>query len=167
MGRGYTIQRATNTGFTQNLTTFTSPTPTFADFTAVAGTRYWYRVRATQPPAVNGALSTSVNLTPSAPATPGALTLTTTAPPAPALASITLTWTGGGGVAAGSYTIQRANNAGFTGAITVSPVAGVPGTQRTFTDTGLTRNTRFWYRIQAVNGYGVSGFRTANIRTPV
>jgi hypothetical protein len=45
---GFTIQRATNAGFTANLTTFTvgANVVTYSDTAVVRGTSYWYRVRA-------------------------------------------------------------------------------------------------------------------------
>ncbi|HET9656127.1 MAG TPA: hypothetical protein VFP72_12280 [Kineosporiaceae bacterium] len=164
----YTVIRATNSTFTTGWTTFTTNTASYTDTTIVVGTRYYYRVQATYPsinglPAAASNLSASVNLTVRAPSTPGNLTLTATAVAGPpASANVNLTWTAGTG--AGSYVIQRSTSSTFA---TVQATLTVSGTTLNYTDTGLARNTRYYYRIQAVNGAGASGWRTGSVRTPL
>lgn len=63
-----------------------------------------------------------------------------------------------------SYTIQRATNAGFTTGLTTLTV-----TQgSSFTSTGLTANTTYWFRIQASSGTAAttSGFSSVSVTTP-
>lgn len=62
---GFKIQRATNNGFTQNLTNLNAPanSTTFTDSTVVAGTRYYYRI-STYNAAGSSANSVTVSLIP-------------------------------------------------------------------------------------------------------
>jgi hypothetical protein len=164
---GFQVQRATNTAFTAGLTTFTSGLPTISDTTAVLGTRYSYRVRATQP-GINGAWSARITFTPAVP--PRASTLTaTTAATGPGQAGVTLTWTQTvSPITVGGFVLERATNSTFTANLTVV-APNVAAAVRTFTDTGLARNTRYYYRIRTVNSYGyqANNWRGTNIRTPV
>jgi hypothetical protein len=164
---GYQVQRATNTAFTANLGTFTTGLPTLTDTTAVRGTRYYYRVRATQP-GVFGAWSARITFTPAWP--PRANTLTaTTAATGPGQARVTLTWTQTvAPITVGGFIIERATNAAFTANLVVLS-STVPAADRTYTDTGLARNTRYYYRIRTFNSYGYqnNSWRGTNIRTPV
>ena len=61
---------------------------------------------------------------------------------------ITLTWTASTGAA--SYTLYRSNSSGTE----TSYLTGLAGT--TFTDTGLTNGTKYYYQITAVNTAGES-----------
>jgi phosphodiesterase/alkaline phosphatase D-like protein len=51
------------------------------------------------------------------------------------------------------FTIERATNSTFTTGYSTTTVAAVNGTgARTFTVTGLSRNTKYYFRIRANNG---------------
>ena len=166
----YTVIRATNAAFTTGWTTFTTPTASFTDTTVVVGTRYYYRVQATYPtangvPAGASNLSASVNLTVRAPAAPGNLRLTATRVTVPVSANVTVSWSQSTTTATvGGFVLQRSTSATFA---TVDATIPLAASARSYVDTGLARNTRYYYRIQAVNGAGSSGWTTGNLRTPV
>jgi FtsP/CotA-like multicopper oxidase with cupredoxin domain len=151
----YTIQRATNTGFTAGLKTY-SPAgvgTTFVDNTGLVGnTRYYYRVR-TLNPVGTSAWSNVVNFQFPAPLAPTGLAVTGSSAVAPL--SITLSWTNNALDAIG-FTIQRATNTNFTqGLATFSPA----GLGTTFiNNTGLVANTRYYYRVRALNSYAFSAW---------
>ncbi len=148
---GVTIQRATNTGFTTGLTTFTAVagTTVYTDTTPAWNTRYYYRVALTNA-AGNSAWSNVVNLTtpkgavPLAPTNLAAGTLTTR--------SVVLTWTING--ANTGVVIQRAANAAFTGTITTTTVNTANLATRTMT--GLRTKTTYYYRVMEKNANGNS-----------
>jgi len=76
---------------------------------------------------------------------------------------VILTWTDNSGNETG-FTIQRATNATFTsGLSSVQVGAGVT----TLTQSGLNRNTRYWYRIRANNGPYVSSAWTNATPFPI
>ena len=75
--------------------------------------------------------------------------------------SIVINWTSGDSDGTG-YILQRATNSGFTTGLTTI----YTGSNLTFTDTGLTTGTTYYYRIvsTAIN-FNNSGYRTANHTT--
>jgi len=79
------------------------------------------------------------------PAAPGASAITTT--------GLTLNWPAVGG--ATSYTVQRATNVNFTGAVT-TPAGGA-----SLNVTGLTAGTTYWFRVSATAGTGSSAYSSA------
>jgi hypothetical protein len=73
--------------------------------------------------------------------------------------TVTLTWNAGGG--ATSYTVGRSSSSG--GPYTT---AGTPATS-TFTDSGLTNGTTYYYVVSATNSAGTSGNSTPVAATPI
>jgi alpha-tubulin suppressor-like RCC1 family protein len=66
-----------------------------------------------------------------------------------------------------SRTEQGFRIARTVGAAAWAPLAEVPANTTRFTDTGLTPNTRYRYRVQAYNGGGTSAFATSTaVKTP-
>jgi FtsP/CotA-like multicopper oxidase with cupredoxin domain len=119
------------------------------DTTVTAGTTYTYRVAATS---VAGPSPYSNSATVAVPPVPAAPTSFTAAngPSAPGnRRSVILNWTASS-VNVTQFTIQRATNPGFTGPSLVTMVA--PASARTLTQTGLARNTAYYFRIRADNG---------------
>jgi len=155
---GYVIERSPSGagGWTQVGTTATNVTA-FSDTGLAAGTIYYYRVRAN---GVGGssAYSNTSNATtmPATPATPTNLlaqALTTT--------SIMLTWTDNASNETG-YKIERSLDG-----ITWSQVATVGANVTTYTNTGLTKNKKYYYRVVAYNGAGNSAYsNVATATTP-
>ena len=166
---GFVIQRATDAGFTTNLTTFNGSTSTpasaygvnvtFADTTVNAATSYYYRVLATNvvgygngypQMTANSAYSTAISVGP----TPAAPTSFTAA--AASSTQVNLTWTNN--AAGASIVIQRATNSTFTAGLTVINLA--TGTTA-YSNTGLTASTPYYYRIYALNGTSASTMTNA------
>ena len=148
---GFRIQRATNTGFTAGLTTFTVGTnvKTYTDTTVLTKTKYYYRVLAFNAIG-NSAYSNVVNLTtagqlPAAPSNLATGTVTGT--------SIALTWTDNATNETG-FVIQRATNATFKTGL-VSATVKTPNLT-TYTRTGLARNRTYYFRVAAKNAAGNS-----------
>jgi titin len=157
---GFTLERATNTGFTAGLTmvsnTIAPTSLTYTDFTVVANTSYYYRVRAN-----NGTPSAWSNTT-------GPITTNIpTRPQNPVVSNILqtevkLSWTDLSGNE-GGFQVQWATNNGFTAnlrSVNVGPnVATTPVT-------GLSPRTRYYFRVRAFNGAGNSQWsQTANATT--
>ena len=152
---GFQIQRARDVAFTIGLTTFlVGPnTQAFTDTTVAVKTTYYYRVSAFN---FSGFSANTPSVTATTPGQlPGTPTgLAVTVPGAPAgRTSLILNWTApaSGGPVTG-YTIQRSPN-GKSQWSTLGTTAAV-----TYTNTGLTPNTTYYYRVQAYNADGTSGF---------
>ncbi len=168
---GFTIQRATNAGFTTGLTTFTTPglVTTYTDTTAVAGTPYFYRVLAN-----NTVGDTAVYAAP----TLGYPSLTVSSAPSgtvivgPPAAPSLVTMTGGGvGVAIVvhwrdnanneiNFTVARATAAGgpWTNQTTTSPAVAGTGGNGSYTDNRGVPGRTYWYQVQATNAFGASAW---------
>jgi FtsP/CotA-like multicopper oxidase with cupredoxin domain len=151
--QGFTIQRALNSSFTQSATTFGvgAGVSTFTNTSVVKLTKYYYRVRAYNASG-NSAWSNTANAT-----TPGII------PAAPTnlrvtgrtRTSISLAWTDNATNESGFY-IQRRNGAGVWAIIVT-----LPANTTTYTNTGLTPNKSYLYRIAAYNADGTTGYTNA------
>jgi FtsP/CotA-like multicopper oxidase with cupredoxin domain len=158
---GFTIQRSTNSAFTNINATFTTGAGvvTYTDTTVAAVTTYYYRVRASNTAGTSGWSNVATVSTPSPfPATPSGLTAT-----AQSTTSILLGWTDNATNETG-FTIQRSSSSAFSGTPTSFTVgAGVV----TFTDTTATVLTTYYYRVRATNAAGASAWsNVANVTTP-
>jgi hypothetical protein len=157
---GYRIQRATNIGFTNGLSTVTvgANIQTFTTGTLQTNTSYYFRVQA-----YNASGSSAwVN------ATPFPLTNGLTAPIAPSnvqavntntpeTLSVNVTWTDNATNETG-YRIQRATNSTFTTGLVTKTV----GANTTIFNTGnLNRRTNYYFRVQAYNAAGPSAYVNA------
>jgi hypothetical protein len=162
---GFVVERAANGGaFAQ----IAAPGPrtgtgnvSYTDTTVTAGNTYTYRVKA-----VNGLVSSTYSNTVSAavllPAAPSSLRVT--AARAGFTDSVTLNWTDNANNET-SFTIQRSTNATFTA--NVINTNNVPANAVTYTQTGVSRTTTFYYRIRAVNSVGTSAWsNVVNVTTP-
>jgi fibronectin type 3 domain-containing protein len=120
----------------------------FTDTGLTNGREYFYHVQAFN--TVGGsALSNEVSAIPvaggaTAPAAPTGLNAV------PGNGSVAVSWAGSAG--ATSYSVYRATAPGGQG---TTPVGTVTGTS--FTDTGLTNGTRYYYKVRAANAVGSSG----------
>ncbi|MES2308415.1 MAG: fibronectin type III domain-containing protein [Verrucomicrobiota bacterium] len=151
----YKVQRSTTSGsgyvdFTGN--TVTAPTVTFTDTGLTNGTTYYYIVLALNTGGVSAASSQAI-------ATPLSIPVGVTA--TPGNAQVSLSWASAAG--ASSYKIRRSTTSGsgyvdFTGNTT---------TALTFTNTGLTNGTTYYYVVLAVNATGTSSPSSQVSATPV
>jgi hypothetical protein len=122
-------------------------TTSFNDTGLTSGTTYYYRVSAVN--AVGeGNQSAEVSATPVAVTAPNAPVVTATA----GAASVQLTWTtpANGGSPITGYNVYRSTTPGGEGG---TPFASL-GVTTTFTDSGLTSGTTYYYEVTAVNAIG-------------
>jgi hypothetical protein len=101
-------------------------------------------------------LTTNVN--PTAPNAPSNLSATVGS-----AASVNLTWQDNSSNEDG-FKVEYADNSGFNNSTIVQ--LGVPNTQ-SYSVTGLTTNTTYWFRVFAYNGVGASGYSNTVSATPV
>jgi FtsP/CotA-like multicopper oxidase with cupredoxin domain/fibronectin type 3 domain-containing protein len=144
----YLIQRATNAGFTADVTTFsvTAPATTYSDTSVASGTTYYYRVRAENVSAYSGWSNVQSVLTPGAllPAPSGLAASVTPSP-----LSVGLTWVNGAGAPPYTgLTIQRATDAGFN--LNVVTFTAASATSTAFADGTVANGTTYFYRVRAV-----------------
>ena len=150
----YHVKRATATGgpYTQ----IANPTATnYTDTSVANGTKYFYVVSAVNTSG-ESANSTEASATPTAvvqiPPVPTGLTATA------GNAQIILAWTASTGAA--SYRVKRATTSGGPYTQIANPTA------TTYTDTGLTNGTPYYYVVSAVNSAGESANSSQASATP-
>lgn len=120
-------------------------------------TEYYYRVVAINP--AGSATSNEANATTLGVAPTGSIALTATKIPGP---SITLNWTAATGTGI-TYNVYRGLTTGFppsSGNLITSGVSGL-----TYTNTGLSTSTAYFYRVFAVNTWGGLESNEANATT--
>ncbi len=153
---GFEIERATNSSFAANLTTFTvgADVTTYQSTGLTYGTTYYYRVRSDQ--------STEPQIPPIAtsPAPPRAFfphrthgTFAT----AVSYTQINLTWTDNSSTESG-FEIDRATNSAFSSGLTTVTVTS---NVTTYQSTALSGNTTYYYRVRATIG-GVNDSTNSN-----
>ena len=157
---GFQVQRSTTSltsGFADLGAVQGAAVLTMTDTTVTNGTEYYYRVLS-----VNsfGRSSPSTALAATPNTAPGAPTLDTATG---GDTQVVLSWTPGSGTVT-SYRVQRAPDV-LGGAGAYSTVANV-GNVVTYTDTGLTNGTPYWFRIVPLNGTSVGPASTGLTATP-
>ncbi len=147
----YNVKRATTSG--GPYTTIASPTTTsYTDTGVTNGTTYYYVVSAVNT-AGESANSSQVSATPQAvPPAPTNLVAT------PGNAQVGLSWSASSG--ATSYNVKRATTSGGPYTTIASP------TTTSYTDTGLTNGTTYYYVVSAVNASGESANSSQVSATP-
>jgi FtsP/CotA-like multicopper oxidase with cupredoxin domain len=151
---GFRIERSVNGGAFALLATAsplaTTGTVTFND-TAVqpapTNVTYAYRVAAVNVGGTSAFTNTASVTEPALPAAPGSFGVVN-GPNKNKQRSVILTWADNSNNETG-FTIQRATNALFTQGLTTVTVAA---NTTTLTQTSLTPNTQYWFRIRATNG---------------
>jgi Fibronectin type III domain/NapC/NirT cytochrome c family, N-terminal region len=150
----YNLQRATDSGFTIGLTTFTTVTSPYTDSGPLtANTTYWYRVVAVNGLGTTTGNGSSVATLPPLPGAPGTPTFS-----AITSGGMTVSWTPGSN--ATSYNLQRAANSTFTLNLTTRT-----GVTSPYADSGLTPSTAYWYRAVSVNAAGSTTGASATAST--
>jgi hypothetical protein len=141
---GYNLKRATASG--GPYTKLASPTsPGYTDSGLTNGTTYYYVVSSLNGVAESGN-STQASATPKGPTVPPAPPTNLTATPGDT--TVALTWTGSTG--ATSYYVKRSTTSGGPYTQIAAP------TSTSYTDTGLTDGTTYYYVVEAVNAFGPS-----------
>jgi fibronectin type 3 domain-containing protein len=162
---GFLLDRATDSGFTQNLITQTLPTTPYS-FTDTAsglapGNTYYYRIRATNSAGPSGNSNTASATIPVAPpkATLQSITAITTT-------SITMAWQDNAGHLASGYEILRAaNNGAFNVVATLPPTSRTAPDPYGWTDTTCQPGVFYEYHIEAYNVAGYNDFAGVNATT--
>jgi hypothetical protein len=163
----FTIQRATDAGFTTGVTTFSvgANTTTYTDVIGNTNQTYYYRVYASntvgsmatgyqQTTADSGFSNTAgVNLPPADPSNVQA----TAIPFNTNSDRVTVTWTDNSDNENG-FRIQWASDANFTIGVSTGTVNA---NATTFTTGNLPRNTSLYFRVQAFGGTGTSAWVNA------
>ena len=147
---GYYVKRSTTTGNEAQIASVTATS--YADTSVTNGTKYFYVVSAYNSYGTSGD-SNEVNATPSAPA-PGATTgLSATA----SNAQVALAWNASTG--ATSYNVKRSTTSGGETLLTNVGTAS-------FTDSGLTNATTYYYVVSAMLPTGESANSSEVLATP-
>ena len=172
----FTIQRATDSAFSTNLTTFTvaNPNPTttgamaYQDTSVAPNTRYWYRVFANggivgdnftagfptmTADSVSNTLPMIVGAAPGTPTAPTNLVATLQTGP-----QVSLTWRDNA-TNENAFSVERCTGAGCTNFARIA----APGRRNntgnvTYVDATVTFGNTYLYRVAALNGTGVSGY---------
>jgi len=157
---GFGIQRSTDgTNFTQ-IATVGAGVVNYSDAGLPPSTQYFYRVQALGSGG-NSAFSNVANATTQAasplPAAPSNLIGNTVSH-----SQVNLTWTDNSNNETG-FVIQRSTNGA-----TFTQVATVAANVRTFSNTGLSAATFYYYRVAAINSFGSSAYSNVlKVRTKV
>ena len=161
----FTLQRAPdNNGVAGSyalVATLAANTTSYANLKVAANTKYWYRVRATNAGGNSAWAVTSVTSLAEAPLPPTAFIANKTT----SSATAALSWTDGSIDETGFRIEQAPDNGGAPG--TYAEVASVAANVRTFTASGLTGATKYWFRVGSYNAYGTSYANGANMTTPL
>ena len=153
----YNVYRGTTVGFPVNtatdtpLTQVAGSTTTFSNTGLTASTTYYYRVAAVNASGI-GTPSDEASATTSGalPAKVADLTVTPIS-----TSQLNLSWTANSPVP-NNYNVYRGTTAGFpVNTATDTPLTQVAGSTTTFSNTGLTASTTYYYRVAAVNASGI------------
>ena len=148
----YNVKRSTTSG--GPYTTIASPTTTsYTDTGVTNGTTYYYVVSAVNT-AGESANSSQVSATPQQPVPPPPTNLVATA----GNAQVGLSWSASSG--ATSYNVKRSTTSGGPYTTIASP------TTTSYTDTGVTNGTTYYYVVSAVNTAGESANSSQVSATP-
>jgi len=149
---GYVIERSVNGTTWSTVTTTTSDVTSYSDTGLVAGTKYFYRIRANSSVGAS-ANATAVNATTRT--TQPALSVTVVSS-----AQINLSWTNVLGET--GYRLERSTDNSTWSTLGIAGVNVV-----TYANTGLNAGTVYYYRVVAVDAGGDSAAGTANGTTLV
>ena len=147
---GYKIERKTGSGGTYSqVGTVGANVTTYSDTGLIVNTTYYYRIRATNTggdsPYSNEANATTLNGIPAAPTSLGAVAFS--------ISQIDLSWTDNSPNESG-FKIERKTGSGGS----YAEIATVGADVTTYSDTGLTEGTNYFYRVRATNAVGDSAY---------
>jgi hypothetical protein len=147
---GFEVQRSTTSGSGYSLVTTTAANATsFSDTGLTSSTTYYYRIRAKNGGA-NSAYTSEVSET-----TPSAAPTSPTAPSTSSVTatSITVNWTDNSSNETG-FEVERSTTSGSGFSLVTTTSANATS----FSDTGLTSEIQYYYRVRAVNGAVASSY---------
>jgi len=152
---GFNVERAPDNngaaGTYAQIAQVSASTLTYSSTGLSSSTRYWFRVRAFNSSDVSGFSNEANATTLVTPATP-----TNLAGTAVSSSRIDLSWTDNATNETG-YLLDRApDNAGTAGAF--AQIASLAAGATAYSNTGLNANTRYWYRIRAMNASDTSAY---------
>ncbi len=161
---GFEVQVATNSTFTTGVVTTTvAANAVTTDITTgiVAGTPYFFRVRAINAVGPSAYSSTATLTIPATPAAPTGLAVVVS----PALnTTANVSWVDASTNETG-FELQRSTTSTFTTATTVT--RSIAANATTFSETGLALNTTYYFRLRSINASGQSAYTsTITYRTP-
>src|SRR5919109_139848 len=152
----YNVLRSTSSGGPYTQIAGGVSTTSYTDTTVSNGTTYFYVVQAVSSGGTSGNSNQAISTPTAPPLAPTGLTAT-----AMSSSQINLTWTASSG--ATSYNVLRSTT---TGGPYTQIASGVAATS--FSDTGLSASTIYFYVVQAVNSAGTSGnSNEASATTPL
>jgi hypothetical protein len=156
----YIVQRSPDgtTGWTTITTTALGAT-SYNSTGLASGTTYYYRLSATNGNGNSAVTATVHATTGSIPSSPSGLSATVASS-----TSINLSWTDNDAApsVATSYTIQRATDNAFTQNVTNISVGAA---SVSYSDTGLTSSTTYYYHVAAVDAAGTSAYSNTSSAT--
>ncbi|MDE2417344.1 MAG: fibronectin type III domain-containing protein [Burkholderiales bacterium] len=150
--RGYNVYSSTsaNVSLVAGNKLTTTPVATAGGFSVTGlspSTTYYFKVTATNAVVTESAPTAEVNAITSAAAVPAAPTGVSVSPTS--ATQLTVSWSGVSG--ATGYNVYRSTVAGGAGSkVNATPIS----TGMTFTDTGLTANTTYFYKVTVINTFG-------------
>jgi len=145
---GFEIERSSDGIIFTLLSSVASNTVSYSDTGLTESTKYYYRVRATGTEGNSGFSNiASATTWVALPSSPGTLTATASSP-----TSISLSWTDNSGNETGFEIEHSPDGTTFTSLKTVG--ANIS----TYTDTGLTASTQYYYRVRATGTTGNSDY---------
>jgi fibronectin type 3 domain-containing protein len=148
---GYLVERSDNGGAFAVIATLPADSVTYVDGTVAAGNSYTYQVAATNS-AGSSAYSNQASISLTLPPAPTNLTATNIT-----RTGFTFNWAYPFAAPDG-FTIQVSTNSSFSNIVQTFPDVGADLTSQAIS--GLTRNTRYYVRIQAFNGLGTGPWST-------
>ena len=161
---GYYVERAPDVagiaGTYAQIASLPASSVSYSSTGLAPSTRYWFRVRAFNTTDVSGYSGQANATTLVLPAAP-----TNLQGQAPSTTRIDLTWTDNATNETG-YVVERApDNAGVAG--TFAQIVSLAAGATAYSNTGLNANTRYWYRVRAVNATDVSAYTAPlSVTTP-
>jgi len=146
---GFLVERRTGTSVTwSQIASLSANVRAFSDTGLTAGTTYYYRVRARNASGYSGYSNEVMAATPPPPTPPSGLTATTNS-----ATQITLAWVDNSPNETG-FLLERKTGE----SVTWLQIASLGTNVRTFSNTGLTPSTTYYYRVRATNSNGNSAY---------
>ncbi len=158
---GFTLQRAVNSSFTgAEEIAIPANEESYLDTGLATGFTYYYRIRSWYDTLLSdwsNAVDEELPVIVTPPAAPEGISAT-----ALSATSVSITWDDKSDNETG-FLLQRAQNAAFTGAVSLPQSANA----EVYTDTGCAADTNYWYRIRSENSAGSSTYiQTGPVKTP-